>query len=297
MKNFHEKLVTHKLAHLGRKEGTMMEGIELNDDVRTYEPLGSTARNFIDSSPEHTSHTSNAPKDHHNIVYLSLLTAGIGFVLPYNSFIIASDYWSERFPTRSVELDLSCTYIIVAFASVLLNNIFLSIAPFRVRILFGKLPSSIKRHNLEHSAFSSFFPGYIISFVTLIFVALCEVAWHVFSAQTAYSVNLAAVSLVAIGCTVQQSSFYGFAALLPKKKYTQALMTGESIAGFLVSINRVATKLLIHSDQVSTVIFFLTSTLYIALSYVLHATTIDSPFIRYHMKSCTKIVLRPDEVS
>lgn len=83
-----------------------MEGIELTDDARnsTYEPLGSTARNFIDSSPE--SSNANAPKDHRNIVYLSLLTAGIGFVLPYNSFIIASDYWSERFPTRSVELDL-----------------------------------------------------------------------------------------------------------------------------------------------------------------------------------------------
>lgn len=112
-----------------------MEGIELTEDVRTYEPLGAnTARNFIDS-PEHS---SQVPKDHRNIVYLSLLTAGIGFVLPYNSFIIASDYWSERFPSRPVELDLSCTYIIVAFASVLLNNIFLSIAPFRIRILFGE---------------------------------------------------------------------------------------------------------------------------------------------------------------
>lgn len=272
-----------------------MEGIELTDEARntTYEPLGSTARNFIDSSPEHNSNT-NAPKDHRNIVYLSLLTAGIGFVLPYNSFIIASDYWSERFPTRSVELDLSCTYIIVAFASVLLNNIFLSIAPFRVRILFGKL-----RHPIQNCVATKKvpFPGYIISFVTLVFVALCEVAWHLFSAQTAYSVNLAAVSLVAIGCTVQQSSFYGFAALLPKKKYTQALMTGESIAGFLVSTNRVATKLLIQNDKTSTVIFFLTSTVYIAFSYILHVITVDSPFIRYHLKSCTKIVLRPDEVS
>lgn len=117
----------------------MMEGVELSDErANFYEPLGtSTARNFNDGSPEHSS-TTNAPKDHRNIVYLSLLTAGIGFVLPYNSFIIASDYWSERFPLRSVELDLSCTYIIVAFASVLLNNIFLSIAPFRVRILFGE---------------------------------------------------------------------------------------------------------------------------------------------------------------
>lgn len=89
-----------------------MEGIELNEDSRntTYEPLGSTARNFIDSSPDHNSN-ANAPKDTRNIVYLSLLTAGIGFVLPYNSFIIASDYWSERFPTRSVSL-LS-TYFLV----------------------------------------------------------------------------------------------------------------------------------------------------------------------------------------
>lgn len=71
------------------------------------------------------------------------------------------------------------TYIIVAFATVLLNNVFLSLAPFRVRILFG----------------------YVVSFTTLIFVAVCEVAFHMFAANTAYSVNLAAVSLVAIGCT------------------------------------------------------------------------------------------------
>lgn len=71
------------------------------------------------------------------------------------------------------------TYIIVAFATVLLNNVFLSLAPFRVRVLFG----------------------YVVSFTTLIFVAVCEVAFHMFAANTAYSVNLAAVSLVAIGCT------------------------------------------------------------------------------------------------
>lgn len=113
----------------------MMEGIELNDEARSYEPLGSTARNFSDTSPEHN---SNPPKDHKNAVYFSLVVAGIGFVLPYNSFIIASDYWIQRFPTRTVELDLSTTYIFVAFISVLCNNIFISIAPFRIRILFGK---------------------------------------------------------------------------------------------------------------------------------------------------------------
>ncbi|KAG5674286.1 hypothetical protein PVAND_004265 [Polypedilum vanderplanki] len=72
-------------------------------------------------------------------------------------------------------------------------------------------------------------------------------------------------------------------------------MTGESIAGFLVSSNRVITKLLIQDDKISTLIFFLLSIAYVLSSYILHIITIDSPYIRYHMKSCTKIILRPDE--
>lgn len=95
------------------------------------------------------------------------------------SFIIASDFWQTRFPGRSVALDMSMTYIIVAFATVLLNNIFLSLFSFKVRIQFG----------------------YMVSISTFLFVSICEVAIEVFSAQTAYSANLAAVSLTAIGCT------------------------------------------------------------------------------------------------
>ncbi|EDV41127.1 uncharacterized protein Dana_GF23579 [Drosophila ananassae] len=215
---------------------------------------------------------TRAPKDQRHSVYLALLAAGIGFVLPYNSFIIAADYWQARFPGRPVALDMSMTYIFVAFATVLLNNIVLSVAPFQSRVLFG----------------------YMVSFTTLIFVAVCEVAWHMFATNTAYVVNMSAVALTAIGCTVQQSSFYGFASMLPKQ-YTQAVMAGESIAGFLVSSNRVVTKLLINNDRVSTVIFFLTSTLYILFSYLLHLATINSPFVRYHVEACSKIVLRPDE--
>lgn len=71
------------------------------------------------------------------------------------------------------------TYIIVAFITVLLNNVFLSLATLHARVTFG----------------------YIVSFTTLIFVAICEVAYHVFEASSEYSVNLIAVGFVAIGCT------------------------------------------------------------------------------------------------
>ncbi|XP_050093385.1 equilibrative nucleoside transporter 4 [Anopheles aquasalis] len=239
----------------------------------SYEPLeGRRTFDTADSPTDLDGGGAGPPKDRRRLVFFALMTAGVGFVLPYNSFIIASDYWQSRFPGQSVALDMSMTYIIVALATVLLNNVFLTLAPFRVRVAFG----------------------YAVSFTTLVFVALCEVAWHMFTAKTAYSVNLAAVSLVAMGCTIQQSSFYGFASMLPKQ-YTQAVMAGESLAGFLVSSNRVVTKLLIKSDRASTAIFFLTSTVYIAFSYVLHSITTHSPFVRYYMKACAKIVLRPDD--
>lgn len=102
----------------------------------------------------------------------------MSIIAPFYSFIMAADYWRERFPGELIELDMSMTYIIVAFATVLGNNILLSLASFRARIIFG----------------------YVVSFTTLVFVALCEVAWHMFGTK-AYSVNLAAVSLVAMGCT------------------------------------------------------------------------------------------------
>lgn len=196
------------------------------------------------------------------------------FSYPYRSisFIIASDFWQTRFPGRSVALDMSMTYIAVAFGTVLLNNVFLSLFSFKVRILFG----------------------YLISLSTFLFVSICEVAIEMFSMQTAYAVNLVAVSLTAIGCTVQQSSFYGFASMFPKQ-YTQAVMTGESVAGFVVAMTRILTKLMITNERVSTFFFLLMSVCYIAASYAFHSMTIDSPFVQYHTKQCARIVLRPDE--
>lgn len=89
---------------------------------------------------------------------------------------------------------MSMTYIIVAFATVLLNNVFLSLFSFKVRIIFG----------------------YAISLSTLVFVALCEVAWHMFTAQTAYAVNLVAVSLTAVGCTGNAMHLNDFAIFVSK---------------------------------------------------------------------------------
>lgn len=45
-----------------------------------------------------------------------------------------------------------------------------------------------------------------MSFVTLVFVVVCEIWWEAWGAVTSYTINLAAVAVVAVGCTSRASS-------------------------------------------------------------------------------------------
>ncbi|OQR71329.1 equilibrative nucleoside transporter 4-like [Tropilaelaps mercedesae] len=121
----------------------------------------------------------DAPRDNYQLVYLGLLLAGVGFLLPYNSFIIACDYFEAKYPLSTIVFDMSLVYILVAFGAVCVNNALVEALAFSRRIAFG----------------------YLVSFSTLLFVLLFEVVWDVFSKDIGYTVNLIAVAVVAFGCT------------------------------------------------------------------------------------------------
>ncbi|XP_037069630.1 LOW QUALITY PROTEIN: equilibrative nucleoside transporter 4-like, partial [Pollicipes pollicipes] len=192
------------------------------------------------------------------------LLAGAGFLLP-NSFIVAADYFQAQYPGSTIVFDLSLTYILVAFCSVLLNNVLVE------TLLTG--PGVVA--------------GYVLSFVTLLFVAVFEIWWQVFSNTTSYGVNLLAVSVVAVGCTAQQSSFYGYTGMLPNR-YTQAVMTGESAAGVLVSTSRILTRLLLDDVRLNTLVFFCCSLLLlVAVCCVLHQLLRRTAFVRHHVAACS----------
>lgn len=68
------------------------------------------------------------PRDPCSCVYLSLVLAGAGFLLPYNSFITAVDYYQVRYPGSTIIFDMSLTYIAVAFVSVIINNALIEVS-------------------------------------------------------------------------------------------------------------------------------------------------------------------------
>lgn len=43
--------------------------------------------------------------------------------------------------------------------------------------------------------------GYLVSFVTLNFVVICEIWWELFGVAASYTINLVAVAVVSLGCT------------------------------------------------------------------------------------------------
>ncbi|XP_028968207.1 equilibrative nucleoside transporter 4 [Galendromus occidentalis] len=207
----------------------------------------------------------DAPRDNYHLVYLGLVLAGIGFLVPYNSFITACDYFQDKYPKTLILFDMSLCYILVAFVAVCINNVLVEALPFTTRIAFG----------------------YVVSCVTLVFVLLFEIGWDVFDHDTGYAVNLLAVAIVAFGCTVQQSSFYGYTSMLPAR-YTQAVMTGESAAGLIASLNRISTKFLLKDERINTMLFFFISVVLIVSCIIIYSKLQSCAFVTYYLRQhCT----------
>ncbi|XP_044160424.1 equilibrative nucleoside transporter 4 [Bufo gargarizans] len=212
------------------------------------------------------------PQDRYHGIYFAMLLAGVGFLLPYNSFITDVDYLHHKFQGTSIVFDMSLTYILVALAAVVLNNATLELLTTHMRIT----------------------AGYIFALGPLIFIGICDIWLELFTFKQSYAINLFAVGVVAFGCTVQQSSFYGYAGMLPKH-YTQGVMTGESTAGVMISLSRIFTKLLLQDEKESTIIFFLISISLECMCFVLHLLVRRTRFVQYYInkalvkKSCRNI--------
>ncbi|XP_028456199.1 equilibrative nucleoside transporter 4 isoform X1 [Perca flavescens] len=199
------------------------------------------------------------PDDRYHGIYFAMLLAGVGFLLPYNSFITDVDYLHHKFEGTSIVFDMSLTYILVALMAVILNNVLVERLSMHTRITVG----------------------YIFALGPLVFVSVFDVWLAKFTTRQAYIINLVSVGVVAFGCTVQQSSFYGYMGMLPKR-YTQGVMTGESTAGVIISLSRIFTKLLIPDERRNTLIFFLVSISMEMLCFLLHLLVRRSQFVRYY---------------
>jgi hypothetical protein len=79
---------------------------------------------------------------------------------------------------------------------------------------------------------------------------------------------------------------------------TNALLETAGAAGFLVSGNRILTKLLLDDPKINTIIFFIMSIGIVALCFFLHQVVWRTDFVQFYITLCResrKIVLEPTE--
>ncbi|XP_028039041.1 equilibrative nucleoside transporter 4 [Bombyx mandarina] len=201
------------------------------------------------------------PPDRLFIVYITLFLAGAACLLPFNGFIIAVDYYQDQYPNTAIIYDITTVYISSACVAVVVNNLLVYISHYTTRITFAIL----------------------FTLCTMLFVTLCNIGWDKFSPHVSYNINLIAIGFIAFGCTIQQASYYGFTGCLPPK-YTQAVMAGESAAGFWVCIDRIVTKYWFPSPQRSTFVFFVFLILVLMGHSLLHHVMMRQLFVQYYMK-------------
>ena len=121
---------------------------------------------------------SRAPTSQYNAVYIILLMSGVGFLLPYNSFVTAVDFFQDIFPGSTIIFDISLVYILTALIAVLLNNLIIETFSLKTRIMFGYLLSLLV----------------LLSFLLLVWLP-------VLNTEQAYALVLLLVATLSMGAT------------------------------------------------------------------------------------------------
>ena len=112
-----------------------------------------------------------------------MMMSGVGFLLPYNSFVTAADFFQDKFPGSTIIFDISLVYILTGLIAVLLNNIIIETFGLYTRIMFG----------------------YLLSFIVL-FIFLLSIYLNVLDSDETYALVLLLVAVLSLGATSESLS-------------------------------------------------------------------------------------------
>eukprot|EP00268_Persea_americana_P019538 TRINITY_DN20011_c1_g1_i3.p1 TRINITY_DN20011_c1_g1~~TRINITY_DN20011_c1_g1_i3.p1 ORF type:complete len:189 (+),score=27.02 TRINITY_DN20011_c1_g1_i3:196-762(+) len=162
------------------------------------------------------------PKDSFHLAYIIFFILGAGFLLPWNAFITAVDYFTYLYPDASVDRVFAVVYMLVCLVILL------------IIIAFAHKSSSYARINAGLALF-------VVSLLTVPVLDLAYVKGRT-GLYSGYYVTVAAVALSGIGDALVQGGVIGSAGELPER-YMQATCAGTAASGMfgILIFNDVAT--------------------------------------------------------
>ncbi len=153
------------------------------------------------------------PRDRANLCYLAYFSLGTGVLFPWNAFINATDYFQSIFEGKHVDRSFSVTYM----------------AP---NLLVLGLLLVLPRGCLGLTSSGRIYFGFAL-YVLCLSVPFLTTDWNL---------TLAGVAVAGLADGVAQGSVFGSVSALPARN-TQAVVSGTSVSGLVISLLRIATKL------------------------------------------------------
>ncbi|BAF23146.2 equilibrative nucleotide transporter 1 [Oryza sativa Japonica Group] len=206
-----------------------------------------------------------APADTLGVAYAIFFTLGTGFLLPWNAYITAVDYFSYLYPGAPVDRVFSVSYMLACFLPLVL-----------IVLCFPK-SSAPARINTGMSLFT----------VALLVVPVMDAVYvrGVPGLYGAFDVTVAATVLCGVADALVQGGVIGFAGELPAR-YMQAVVAGTATSGVLVSVLRVITKGVYPQDanglRKSAILYFVVSIVVMIICIVCYNVADKLPVVIYY---------------
>nr|KJB45968.1 hypothetical protein B456_007G341100 [Gossypium raimondii] len=233
--------------------------------------MGFPDASAIDGGPEPDSEsalllrTFLKPEDKFNLGYIIYFTLGVGFLLPWNSFITAVDYFSYLYPEASVHRVFAVVYMVVGLACLL------------VILFYAHKSEAYMRINV----------GLGIFVVSLLVVPVMDAVYIKgrVGLYDGFYVTVGLLALAGIGDALVQGGLIGAAGELPER-YMQAIVAGSDGSGVLVSMLRILTKAVFPQDadglRKSAYLYFFTSIVFMVICIVLYNVAHKLPIMQYY---------------
>ncbi|CAL0329414.1 unnamed protein product [Lupinus luteus] len=209
--------------------------------------------------------SSSIPEDKYHLAYIIYFIIGLGYLLPWNIFINAVDYFSYLYPDVAVDRIFAVVYMVIGLVAVSL-------------IIF---------YSHKSEAFVRINVGLGLFVVSLAVVPVLD-AFYVMGRVGLYGgfyVTVLAVAISAVADALVQGSIVGSASLLPER-YMQAVIAGTAGSGILVSVLRIFTKAVFSQDasglRKSANLYFAVSIVIMFICTILYNIVHRLPVIKYY---------------
>ncbi|KAG9447405.1 hypothetical protein H6P81_013533 [Aristolochia fimbriata] len=206
-----------------------------------------------------------APDDRFHLAYIVYFTLGAGYLLPWNAFITAVDYFDYLYPGANVDRVFAVVYMLVGLTCLVLI------------IGWAHKSSAVVRINL----------GLALFVVSLLVVPVMDLVYikGTKGLYSGYYVTVTAVALSGVADALVQGGVIGSAGEMPER-YMQATVAGTAASGVLVSVLRIFTKAIFPQDahglRSSANLYFGVSIAIMAVCLVCYNVADRLPVIQYY---------------